>query len=103
MVFPRINAGIYTGARANAFDKRDCLIGTHRSPGIVTILFKIEYQQDTCARSHRGIGLCPGIGDNTYEMISLPYWITSVAVVIRSPEQSRLQRSHLPIRIVRVG
>ena len=32
-------------------------------------------------------------------MISLPNWITSVTVVICSPEQSRLQRPHLPVQI----
>src|SRR5882757_5697203 len=103
MVFARINTGIYTGAGANPFGKRDCLIGAHRSPGIVTILFEIEYQQDTCARPHRGIGLCPGTGDNTEEMISLPNWITSVSVMICSPEQSRLQRPHLPVQILWVA
>src|SRR6266446_8662506 len=103
MIFARIDTGIYTGALANAFGKGDCLIGTHRSPRIVTVFFEIEHQQDTCARSHRGIGLCPGTGDNTEEMISLPNWITSVSVVIRSPEQSRLQRPHLPVQILWVA
>src|SRR5689334_16666000 len=32
-------------------------------------------------------------------MISLPNWITSVAVMICSPEKSRLQRAHLAIQI----
>ena len=32
-------------------------------------------------------------------MISLPNWITSVSVMICSPEQSRLQRAHLPIQV----
>ena len=102
MVFARINTGIYTGARPNAFDKCDSLVGAHRSPGIMTIFFEIEYEQDTCARSHCRIGLCPRSGDNTEEMISLPNWITSISVVICPPEQSRLQRSHLAIQIFRV-
>src|SRR4029077_16797770 len=103
MVFARVNTGIYTSALANSLDKRHCLIGPHRSPGIMTVLFEIEYEQDTCARSHRRISLCPGTGDNTEEMISLPNWITSVSVVIRSPEQSRLQRPHLPVQILWVA
>src|SRR5438552_18991077 len=99
MVFARIDTGIHTGAFTNALNKRNGLIGPHRSSGIVTIFLEIEYQQDTCARSHRGIGLRPGTRHNTEEMISLPNWITSVSVVIRSPEQSRLQRPRLPVQI----
>src|SRR6476620_8853152 len=47
MVFARINPRIYTGARSNAFNKRDGLVGAHRSTGIMTVLFEIKYQQDT--------------------------------------------------------
>src|SRR4029077_17169388 len=65
MVFARINAGIYTGARANAFDKRDRLVCAHRSPGIMTILFEIEYEEHARAGSPRGIGLCQGTGNDT--------------------------------------
>src|ERR1043166_455788 len=90
MVFAGINTGIHTGALANAFNERNCLIRPHRSARIVAVFLEIEYQQNARARPNCGVRLRPGTGDNTQEMIGLPNGITSVCVMICSPEQSRL-------------
>src|ERR1043166_4016858 len=64
-VFARINTGIHTGALANPFDKGDCLIGPHRSPGIVTVPLEIKHQQNAGAGPKCGVSLCPGTGNHT--------------------------------------
>src|SRR5205809_3410660 len=99
MVFARVNTGIHTSALANSLDKRDCLIGPHRSPWIVTVLLEIEHQQHTRARPNRRVSLCPRTGDNTQEMICLSNRIACIAIMIGSPKQSRLQRPQLSVEI----
>src|SRR5262249_43605312 len=64
-IFAGINTGVHTGALENAFDKRECLIGSHRSPGIVTIFFDIEYQQNARAGPNCRVSSRPGTGHNT--------------------------------------
>ena len=102
IILAPINAGIDTGAFSNSFHERNCLIGSHRSAGIMTVLFKIEHEQDARARSRDRIGSCPGVGHDTQKMIRLSDRISPVGIMVCTPEQSRLQRTHLPIQIFRI-
>ena len=103
MIFAGINARIYAGALANSLSKSNCLIRPASCHRDNDHSFRNRAPAEHPDGRADGIGLRPGTGYNAKKMIGLADRISGVAIVIRAPEQARLQRAHLPIEIFRIA